>query len=101
MERKTLKERLFRYLLKNHGWIASGDLQKIVAEYTSYTPQTVGRELRRLKNEGKIRVQYRTNNGIRHAFYAAVNEAGMTREEMIQNGKEMVKMFDALPNKNT
>jgi hypothetical protein len=38
----TLKERLERYLRNNHGWIASGDLQRLVMEPTSYTPQNVG-----------------------------------------------------------
>jgi hypothetical protein len=61
----TLKERLERYLRDNHNWIYSGDLQRIVAEKTSYTPQNVGRRLRELAQEGKLDVMYVGN----HAHY--------------------------------
>jgi hypothetical protein len=61
----TLKERLERYLRNNHGWIASGDLQRLVMEKTSYTPQNVGRRLRELAQEGKLEVMYVRN----HAQY--------------------------------
>ena len=40
------------------GWIASGDLQRIVAEKTSYGPQNAGRRLRELAEEGKLDVMY-------------------------------------------
>ena len=63
----TLKERLERYLRNHHGWIASGELQRIVAEQTSYSPQNVGRRLRELENEGVLEVQYRKG----HAWYRA------------------------------
>jgi DNA-binding Lrp family transcriptional regulator len=61
----SLKERLARYLRNNHGWIASGDLQRIVAEKTSYSPQNVGRRLRELENDGVLEVQIRKG----HAHY--------------------------------
>jgi DNA-binding transcriptional ArsR family regulator len=61
----SLKERLARYLRNNHGWIASGDLQRIVADKTSYSPQNVGRRLRELKNDGVLEVQIRKG----HAYY--------------------------------
>jgi DNA-binding Lrp family transcriptional regulator len=61
----SLKERLARYLRNNHGWIASGDLQRIVAEKTAYSPQNVGRRLRELENDGVLEVQLRRG----HAYY--------------------------------
>lgn len=68
---KSLKERLARYLRNNHGWIASGDLQRFVDEKTSYSPQNVGRRLRELANEGVLEVQIRKG----HAHYKIKEEA--------------------------
>lgn len=64
----TLKERLRKYLRDNHGWVAKGDLQRLVAEKTSYTPENAGRRLRELEVEGKLEVQYRKG----HAWYRYV-----------------------------
>ena len=58
MSRTPLKDRLYSYLLRTHGWMPSGDLQRIVSEKTSYTPQNVGRRLRELVTEGKLEVRY-------------------------------------------
>jgi hypothetical protein len=66
----TLKERLERYLHNNHGWIASGDLQRLVMEKTSYTPQNVGRRLRELAEEGKLEVMYVRS----HAHYRSAQK---------------------------
>jgi DNA-binding Lrp family transcriptional regulator len=63
----TLKDRLARYLRNNHSWIASGDLLRIAAEKTRYSPQNLGRRLRELAQEGILEVQYRNN----HAYYRA------------------------------
>ena len=65
--KESLKTRLVRYLLKSHGWVASGELQRIVMENTSYTPRTTVRRLEELVNEGKLEVQYRRG----HAWYRA------------------------------
>lgn len=65
---KSLKERLTAYMLKRHTeWIPSGELQRIVAKFTTYTPQNVGRRLRELENEGVLEVKYVDN----HAHYRA------------------------------
>jgi hypothetical protein len=61
----TLNERLERYLRNHHGWIPSANLQKLVMERTSYTPQNVGCRLRELAEEGKLEVMYVRN----HAYY--------------------------------
>jgi hypothetical protein len=65
----TLKQRLERYLRKHHGWIPSADLQKLVMQRTSYTPQNVGRRLRELAEEGKLEVMYVRN----HAHYRSAH----------------------------
>lgn len=61
----TLKARLLRYLKNNPTWIASGAIQRLVADKTSYTPQNVGRRLRELTEGNLIEVDYRQN----HAYY--------------------------------
>jgi hypothetical protein len=66
----TLKERLERYLRNDHGWIPSADLQILVMERTSYTPQNVGRRLRELAEEGKLEVMYVRN----HAHYRSAQQ---------------------------
>ena len=67
MSQQSLKDRLASFLKRNYSqtWIASGDLQRIVAEKTDYMPQNVGRRLRELENEGVVEVKYVRN----HAHY--------------------------------
>lgn len=61
----SLKNRLIRFLQNNPVYIASGELQRIVSEKTSYSPSNVSRRLREAENEGKVLVDYRKG----HAFY--------------------------------
>ncbi len=57
--KQSLKERLLAYLQKHPTeWCHSGELQRIVAKYTSYSPQNTGRRLRELENDGVIEVRY-------------------------------------------
>lgn len=66
MARQSLKERLEEYFKRNHSiWIASGHLQRIASEKTTYTPSNVSRRLRELENEGVLEVEYRKG----HAWY--------------------------------
>jgi hypothetical protein len=65
MEKKSLKERLIRYLKAQGGFISSGELQRIVAAKTTYTPRTTVRRLEELAETGQLLVEYRKN----HAFY--------------------------------
>jgi len=66
MSRASLKDRLAAYFRRNHSfWIASGAVQRLVMEKTSYTPQNVGRRLRELAEEGVLEVEYRKG----HAYY--------------------------------
>jgi DNA-binding transcriptional ArsR family regulator len=68
MSHPTLKTRLLRWLRNQAGWIPSGELQRIVAQSTTYSPQNVGRRLRELENEGLIEVKYERG----HAHYRYV-----------------------------
>lgn len=61
----TLKDRLARFMRAHHGWISSGELQKIVSENTSYSPSNATRRLRELAQEGVLERQLRKG----HAFY--------------------------------
>lgn len=64
--KQSLRDRLAAYLRKiAPDWIAKGELQRIVMNATSYTPENVGRRLRELENEGVVEVEYRKG----HAFY--------------------------------
>lgn len=66
-DKLTLKTRLLDWLKRHPGFHASGDLQKLVMQYTTYTAQNVGRRLRELENEGEVEVSYRRG----HAYYQA------------------------------
>jgi hypothetical protein len=61
----TLRDRLARYMRAHHGWIAKGELLKLVAEKTSYTSENAGRRLRELEVDGILEVRYVKN----HAHY--------------------------------
>lgn len=72
--KKSLRDRLIAYFKKTHGYVASGDLQRLVMQHTSYTPSNVSRRLRELVEDGVLEVQYRQN----HAFYRAKSAPGAT-----------------------
>lgn len=61
----TLKERLAKFMRAHHGWISSGELQRIVAEKTLYSPSNATRRLRELAEEGILERQLRRG----HAYY--------------------------------
>jgi len=88
MNKQSLKNRLASYFKRNAGlWIASGDLQRVVAEKTTYTPQNVGRRLRELENEGVVEVRYEKN----HAYYRF-----KTSESLEARIAEGLRWFDSL-----
>lgn len=89
----TLKERLVRYFKKNHAtWVPSGELQRIVSQYTSYSPQNTGRRLRELENEGILEVKYVKG----HAHYRAKRKA-----DWQENHKIMMDWWDSVPDSIT
>lgn len=83
----SLRKRLIRYLLKHHGWVSSGELQKLVSIHTKYTPRTAVRRLEELAECGMLRVEYRKG----HAFYRGVEDTPLKKME------QMVREFDLLP----
>lgn len=67
LEQLPLKKRLLRYFQNNSGrFIASGDIQRMVTEKTTYTAANATRRLRELHEEGELAVEYRKN----HAYYS-------------------------------
>ena len=84
----TLKDRLVRYLKGQGGFIASGELQRIVAAKTTYTPRTTVRRLEELAQEGTLIVEYRKN----HAYYKWADVE--TPQELAERS---VKWFNSLP----
>ena len=85
----SLKDRLVKYLQNNHGWIASGTLQRIVAEKTTYTPRTTCRRLEEAVTEGRLEVQYRKG----HAWYKI--KEGFKSPQDIE--RDMITNFKSLP----
>lgn len=71
MKRQSLKERIYAYLKRHPEWIAKGNIADLARSATGATGEHTGRRLRELHEEGKVEVDYRTNNGARHAFYRA------------------------------
>ncbi len=88
MAKETLSERLIKYLRKHAGWVASGELQRLVSAHTTYTPQTTGRVLRQLHEDGVLEVEYLEKN---HAWYKFVTTKKYSEIDAI-------KWFDELPN---
>lgn len=71
--KQSLRNRILNYYERHKGeWIASGTLQRLVTEKTSYTPQNVGRRLRELAEDGLLEVEYREKN---HAYYRFKQQA--------------------------
>lgn len=69
LEQLPLKKRLLAYFQKHpHTYVASGDIQRMVTEKTTYTAANATRRLRELAEEGELQVEYRKN----HAFYCYV-----------------------------
>ena len=54
----TLRERLERYLKNQGTFIPSGEIQRIVAKETTYTPSNCSRRLREMENDSVVEVRY-------------------------------------------
>lgn len=66
VKQKSLSGRLVAFLERRYPqWMASGDLQRIIAEKTDYTPRTSVRRLQELAEAGVLEVEQREN----HAWY--------------------------------
>lgn len=73
----SLKERLLRHLLRTHGWISSGELQRLVVQHTKFTPRTAVRRLQELQEEGFLEREIRKG----HAWYRAKDGVEMPKEQ--------------------
>lgn len=56
--KESLKNRLVDYLRRNGGWVASGELERLVKEHTTYTASNATRRLREAVNEGLLEVKH-------------------------------------------
>lgn len=52
-------------MLKQHGWISSGEIQRICAKYSTHTPRSCVRRLQEMYEDGILERQLRGN----HAWY--------------------------------
>ena len=83
----TCSQRCLRYLQKQPGvWVASGDIQRIGAAKSTYTPSNISRRLREIAEAGQIEVKIIKG----HAYYRYTGEDERKRLDAI-------KWFDSLP----
>jgi len=84
----SLKDRLELFLRKHGAWIASGELQRLVAQKTTYTPRTTVRRLEELAEEGVLEVKYLKG----HAWYRIAQEESWEEKRL-----RSIEWFDGLP----
>lgn len=65
----SLRQRLLKYVRGSNGWVASGKLQELAMQ-AGYTPQTAGRQLRLLAEDGELEVSYQGKR--KHAHYRSL-----------------------------
>lgn len=88
----TLKDRIYKYLLRTHGWVSSGELQRLVAQHTKYTPRSAVRRVQELFNEGKVEREIRKN----HAFYKAKRVERVSVKDLLSWSREAIEEFDKM-----
>ena len=87
-EKIPLKKRILAYFLKRHSiWIASNEVQKLVALYTNATPRAAVRRMQELCESGELEKKLVKN----HAFYRAKPAI-----DYHAHAKEMIRHFDSL-----
>ncbi len=91
----TLKERLLRYLQARPGVrVASGELQRLTVERTSYTAQNAGRRLRELAEDSIIEVTYTGG----HAYYCFNPPATRRVRRVIIEGGVAKEIYETVNN---
>lgn len=85
MNKQTLKARLLKWLHQQapESFIPSGEIQRVVATATSYSPANVTRRLRELQTEGKVEVVYKKG----HAHYR------VTQKDSVPLDDELERIF--------
>jgi DNA-binding Lrp family transcriptional regulator len=93
----SLKARLENFLRKYYSekFIPSGDLQRIVAEKTTYSPQNVGRRMRELENEGVVEVKY--VRGHAHYRYREAESFEAQRQKSLQWFEDLPVVVGSCP----
>lgn len=61
----SLRDRLATWFKNHPGLHASGSIQRMVSEKTTYTPSNTSRRLRELEVDGTLKVEYKDG----HAYY--------------------------------
>ena len=83
-EKIPLKKRILAYFMKRHtDWIASNEVQKLVAQYTNATPRAAVRRMQELCESGDLQRKLVKN----HAFYRA--KPKVDRKEVQKAGLDM------------
>lgn len=74
----TCRDRCLRYLKKHDGeWVASGHMQRLAQQNSTFTGATVARELRRLAEDGEVEVKQIK----KHAHYRWTQEQSTQSRE--------------------
>ncbi len=92
--KQSLRDRLYKYLLRQHGFVASGDLQRLVVAHTDYTPRTAVRRLEEMAEAGTLEVKYIKG----HAYYKtklATQQTLAPSPTELAYHKELCRKFDA------
>ena len=85
--KQSLKDRLLAYMQRHHTeWIASGHLERLVKEHTTYSAANATRRLRELENEGHLEVKIVKG----HAHYKFKDRAQIEKQN-----REALAYFDA------
>ena len=59
MKKLSLRERLLKYLLRQHGFISSRQIQEVVMHESKYLPRTAVRRLEEMVEDGLLDVEIR------------------------------------------
>lgn len=95
MRRLILKNKLLNYLQTNPGWHKKVHLF-MVAEQMGYSPETCGRRLRELADEGKIKAGYYNGQYAKNLTkYTADETPNYNKVEIVElsDGRRVAKMI--------
>lgn len=85
----SLRDRLLRYLLKQHGWVSSRQIQEVVMSQSSYLPRTAIRRLQEMTESGDLEVQIRS----KMAWYRTKPQE--SRQTILEENQKLLRFFDS------
>lgn len=89
---ETLRNRLIRYFKNNPtSIVASGDIQRMVANKTTYTPRTAVRRLEELANEGILNIKMVKGHAWYHLASKTSQNAELSVPEALKKGGDWFK----------